>query len=319
MNNKEKYRLFCEVEKSIPIFSQAWWLDSVSEKSWDVCLVENNNEIIAAMPYIKRKSYGFTLISQPPLTQNLGPWLKYSSVNYNKRLSSDKNLMQALVDQLPKYHYFNQNWHYSQVNWLPFYWLGFQQTTRYTYVIEGLADLDFIYKNFTSSYRNKIRKAAKVVTVKQNMKPEDFFEINKKTFIRQSIEIPYTKSFFIKHDNALNEKNSREIFYAIDENGNVHSALYLTWDKISSYVHLVGEDPRYRNSGAGILLIWEAIKYTKNVLNLDVFDFEGSIIESVERVRRDCGGVQKAYHSITHKKSILFETLMFLKSLMSRR
>ena len=101
----------------------------------------------------------------------------------------------------------------------------------------------------------------------------------------------------------------------MDNTGNIHSALYLTWDKMSSYVHLVGEDPKFRNSGAGILLIKEAIKYTQQELGLDKFDFEGSMIKNVEKVRRGCGGRQKAYLSISKTNSKLLKCYQTFKSL----
>lgn len=41
--------------------------------------------------------------------------------------------MNYFIDNLPKFDYFNMNFHYSITNWLPFYWRGFKQTTRYTY------------------------------------------------------------------------------------------------------------------------------------------------------------------------------------------
>jgi hypothetical protein len=315
MTNKEKYRLFCENEKSIPIFSQAWWLDSVANHSWDVCLVENSEGIVASMPYFTKKKYGLTILSQPQLTQNLGPWIKPSNGKYNKKLSRQKQLMQELINQLPEYDYFSQSWHYSITNWLPFYWRGFEQTTKYTYVIEDLSELDNTYGNFHSSYRNKIRKAQKLVTISNDMDPQDFYEINTKTFLRQGLDAPYSKCFFLKHDSALADRKSRMIFYAKDSDENIHSSLYLTWDNVSSYVHMVGEDPKFRSSGAGISLVWEAIKYTKNVLNLNKFDFEGSMIESVEQVRRDCGAVQKPYFSVTHKPSVIVRTIFFLKNL----
>ena len=106
----------------------------------------------------------------------------------------------------------------------------------------------------------------------------------------------------------------RKIFYAEDAEGKIHSALYLTWDSNSSFVHMVGEDPNLRNSGAGILLIWEAMKYTSKVLELECFDFEGSLMENVERVRRDCGGVQTPYFMISKTSSRLLKTLLFLRS-----
>lgn len=315
MTNKEKYRQLCEEEPTIPIFSQAWWLDAVAGESWDVCIVEKGNKIQASMPYVVKKKYGLTLLTQPSLTQNLGPWIRSAHGKYSKQLSREKDLMEALIEQLPHHHYFNQNWHYSNTNWLPFYWKGFEQSTRYTYLIDGLQSLTDteIFSEFSSSYKNKIRKAEKVVSIQRGLDPERFYLINEKTFARQGIDIPYSKSFFLKQDEACKEKSCREIFFAEDENGALHSALYLTWDSMSSYVHLVGEDPEYRSSGAGILLIWEAIKYTKDVLNLSKFDFEGSMIESVERVRRECGGKQMAYHRISCFPSRWFNTVLSLK------
>ena len=313
MKNKKKYRDLCKHEETIPIFSQAWWLDSVCGDSWDVCLVEKNNQIIAAMPYAIEKKLGFNLIVQPRLTQSLGPWFRVNEKNERKKLSQQKKLMFDLIEQLPSYSYFQQSWSVDQDNWLPFYWKGFSQTTKYTYIINLEKSLDEILKGFSSSYRNKIRKAEKIVEIKSGLSPDKFYEINKKTFNRQGINIPYSYSFFKKHDESIKRMKGGKVFYAEDLNGNIHSALYLTWDRRSAFVHLVGEDSNYRNSGAGILLIWEAIKYSKNYLKLTSFDFEGSMIESVERVRRDCGGVQHPYFSITKHQSKLLKILMFLR------
>jgi hypothetical protein len=47
---------------------------------------------------------------------------------------------------------------------------------------------------------------------------------------------------------------------------------------------MVGEDPELRKSAAGILLVWESIKFTKHTLQLDNYDFEGSMLENVEQV-----------------------------------
>ena len=45
MSNKDKYRLLCNTEKNIPIFSHDWWLDTVcGEKKWDVLLIEQKGK-----------------------------------------------------------------------------------------------------------------------------------------------------------------------------------------------------------------------------------------------------------------------------------
>lgn len=308
---KEKYRELCTTEPSIPIFSKDWWLDAVCGKdNWDVVIFENKrDDIIAAMPYYAIKSrYGFKNIIMPKLTQTMGPWVKYPpNQKYASRLSFEKNVMNALIDSLPKFDNFTQNFHYSITNWLPFYWHGFKQTTRYTYVINDLKDLEEVESRFKGNMRNKIRKAQKLVRVVTDRTVDTFYKVNKLTFDRQNISIPYSLEFLKRQDNALQEHNARKIFFAVDNNDQVHSALYLIWDSMFSYVHMVGEDTNLRQSGAGIFLILEALKFTSYELGLDCFDFEGSMIESVEEVRRSCGGVQKPYFQITKANSRLFK------------
>jgi len=300
MDNKEKYKEFAKKEK-LPIFMQPYWLGSVCEDDmeWDVILYEKGGEVWGSFVYVIKKKHGFTLITMPKLTQFLGPYIKYpKGQKYYKKLSWEKEIMNYFIDNLPKFDYFNMNFHYSITNWLPFYWRGFKQTTRYTYVIDDLSDLERVFNNFDNSYRNKIRKAQKIVEIKRGLSIESFYNINRLTFERQGIKIPYSLNFLKLHDKILTSYNSREIFYAIDKEGKIHSSLYLTWDDFSSYVHMVGEDPNLRKSSAGILLVWEAIKYTKDILNLNIFDFEGSIIKNVEQVRRSFGAIQKPYFNI---------------------
>jgi hypothetical protein len=58
-----------------------------------------------------------------------------------------------------------------------------------------------------------------------------------------------------------------------------------------------GSDPELRNSGANSLCMWEAIKFASTVTK--AFDFEGSMIESVERFFRAFGARQVPYFQIS--------------------
>ena len=311
MTNKEKYREFCKKEKDIPIFSKDWWLDSVcGVDNWDVVLVEKGGQIWASWPYLLKKKFIFKISTMPPLTQTLGIYIKYpEGQKYHNKLSWEKEIINELIEKFPKVDFFSQNFHFSFTNWLPFYWKGFCQTTRYTYIIKDLIlkTEEDILSNIDSSYRNKIKKASKTIKIKDDLNIDEFYEINKKTFLRQNLNIPYNFNFLKNHDEILKEKNRRKIFYAIDSNGNIHSSLYLTWDDFSSYVHMVGEDPELRKSGAGILLLFESIMFTKKVLKLSEFNFEGSMIENIEIVRRSFGAIQTPYFNISKINSKLLK------------
>jgi len=109
-------------------------------------------------------------------------------------------------------------------------------------------------------------------------------------------------------DQALADHRAREIFWATDlKSGAVHSVAYLVWDKQSAYYLMAGDDPALRASGAGILLAWEAIRYTKETLGLAAFDFAGSMIRPIERVRRQFGAVQKPYFRVQKEWSMAWK------------
>jgi len=316
MNTKNKYRIHCKEEKSIPIFSQDWWLDSVcGEKNWGVCLVEKGDQILASMPYHTKKRYGFTLLSHPLLTQNLGPWIRPSVVAYSKMLGDQKDLMEALILQLPEYDYFNQNWHYTHTNWLPFYWKKFTQTTRYTYVIDDLSDLDKVFSEFAYSKKKNIKKSAGLINVVLDISADEFYENHKMTLLKQHSKISYSKELFKEIYDACYQNNAGKTIAAYDKDGNLHAALFIVWDNQSAYDLISTIDPDYRKYGAASLLIREAIKFVAP--HASKFDFEGSMIESVERSFRQFGAIQKPYFTVTKINSRWLKWILCLKTAIS--
>ncbi|MFQ2193690.1 GNAT family N-acetyltransferase [Aeromonas jandaei] len=313
MTNKEKYRQLCEEEPTIPIFSQAWWLDAVAGESWDVCIVEKGNKIQASMPYVVKKKYGLTFLTQPSLTQNLGPWIRSAHSKYSKQLSQQKDLMEALIDQLPKYHYFSQSWHYSNTNWLPFYWRDFEQVTRYTYVIDDLSNIDDVWDSSLANIRTDIRKAENKfnLVVKEHFPFSDFLLLNRQTFLRQGMQLPYSESFVNQLVFTAKDRNQCRWFIAQDNEGRNHAGVLLVWDSESAYYLMGGGDPDLRNSGATSLCMWEAIKFASTVTKR--FDFEGSMIEPVERFFRAFGAKQTPYFALTHRPSRWLNTAIHLK------
>lgn len=316
MSSKEKYRVLCAEEESIPIFSQAWWLDATAgQDNWDVALVDSGERIMAALPYMIKKRFGLVVLTQPALTQTLGPWLRNSDAKYAKMLGQQKDLMQSLIDQLPVADHYSQNWHHSQKNWLPFFWSGFSQTTRYTYALPDLSSEKAIWGEFQANIRTDIRKAKDRfnITIRTDLALEDFVALNRLVFERQGKQLPYTESFIEKLDAACIENKARKIFIAEDAEGKRHAGVYLVWDKNSAYYLMGGGDPELRNSGATSLCMWEAIKFASTVTKR--FDFEGSMLEPVERFFRGFGAIQTPYFSVSKTRSKLLSTYFFIQEL----
>ena len=74
-----------------------------------------------------------------------------------------------------------------------------------------------------------------------------------------------------------------------------------------------GGNPDLRNSGAQSLCMWEAIKFASS-LNLS-FDFEGSMIEPIERFFRNFGAIQTPFFCIYKTNSKLIKIRKFLRRL----
>ena len=104
----------------------------------------------------------------------------------------------------------------------------------------------------------------------------------------------------------MSKHQSGKLFFATDQEGNIHSVAWLLWDNQSSYYLIAGDDPQLRSSGAGVWLAWQMIRYTIDVLKLPTFDFLGSMIEPIARVRRQFGAEATPYFEISKYPSLTF-------------
>lgn len=306
MSTKEKYRELCGKESSIPIFSRDWWLDAtVGPEAWDVAIVKKGDQIVAAMPYFSHRRYRMRVISQPALTLALGPWLRPSNGKPSTKLADEKELMQALIDQLPSFDHFSQTWHSCRTNWQPFFWNGFQQTTYYTYELTELGETEKLWSGFHHNVRQEISKASSrfKLHVRDDLPFDDLLALNRMTFQRQGMSPPYSDAFFRRLDAACSERGCRKFFIAVAPSGQHHAAYYIVWDENSAYGLISGADPAVRNSGAVSLCLWEAIKYAADVTPR--FNFAGSMMEPVEHFIRNFGGVQVPYFHISKTPSRL--------------
>jgi hypothetical protein len=300
MSAKEIYREFSRNEPSLPIFSRDWWLDATAgPEAWDVAVVQKGTQVVAAMPYALRRRFGLKVVGQPALTPKLGPWFRPFEGKPATMLAAERELMQALIDQLPDFDYFMQNWHYTRTNWLPFSWNGFQQTTRYTYVLDEIKEMEKLWSGFQHTARTECKKALNRfgLRIRDDLPLDAFLALNQMTFARQGMPVPYSEAFVRRIDAACASRDCRRFFIAEDPAGLHHAGLYIVWDENSAYGLMTGSDPALRHSGAISLCFFEAIKHSAGVTQR--FDFSGSMMQPVERFFRGFGAVQVPYFNIS--------------------
>jgi hypothetical protein len=312
-NSKDEYRIFAESERELPIFMQPSYLDAVvGVSAWDVVLVLSGGKVMAVHPFVISKFMGKTALMQPAISQFLGPY-------FSSSIKSDKEKQRYLleiVESLPRYSYYNQNWSMSIRNWLPFYWYGFRQTCRYSYVLNLLKTDDEIWANLSSSYRNKIRKVSKLnLSITTDLDPVDFFKLQVEVFKRQNLNVPMKLDDFLIWDKRLNDLGKRIILGCVNDSGNLLCGAYLLFDNDRCYLNMFGETPESRNLSTGIYLLWKTVIFAKDSLRVGTFDFQGSMIKSIEITRRDFGGEQEMYFNVSRANDFLSKAYLALKIL----
>jgi hypothetical protein len=233
----------------------------------------------------------------PGQTQNFMLWINYTdSTKPEARLSKEKQVITELIQQLPAFQLFSLNFYHSLTNWLPFYWQGFSQTTRYTYVIDDLTDLAAVFARFSHAKRKNIKRAERILQLGPELSAQQLFDHHVMTLEKEGKKINDDYGLLDRILEATRARGCGKVFTAVDSAMRVHAAIFVIWDTVQAYYLISSIDPEYRASGAASFLIKNAIKDMS--LRTRRFDFEGSMIEGVENSFRQFGTAQVPYLQI---------------------
>lgn len=291
------------IEQVNSIFEQPWWLDAVAPGQWDTAVIEKGGKTVARLPYVKTKRLGFRLLGMPEYTQTLGYWLLDTGARNAKKYSREKDLIMELIAQIPKGCSVDLELDHSCDYLFPFKWSGYTLQMQYSYRIESIVNEEQLWSGLAENIRTDIKKAQKTLTVKDDHPISDLIIMQSKTFGRQGRKLNNVEKLLERIDEAAKQNNARKLLCAVDREGRTHAAAYFVYDSKCCYYLIGGGDPELRNSGASSLLVWEGLKFASTVS--EAFDFEGSMIEPVERFFRAFGGVPTPYWRVTKLNPIL--------------
>lgn len=300
------------------IFSHRWWLEAVAPGMYEILEIKKGHEIQAAWPIVHLKKDGAKHVCMPALTQKLGILFAPSNAKPVEVQSTNQKLATELMDQLGEAASFHQNFHENFTDWLPFFWRGYAQTTRYTYVLEDVSDPAALWNRMRRNHRRDIRRAERLgIRIKDNLEMARFLELNRKTFTRQGKEPLASDEIICRLDQACCANAGRRIFAGVDSQGRVHAAVYVAWADNTAYYLMGGSEPDLRESGAQLLALWEAVIFSSSVVKR--FDFEGSMLPQVERSFRGFGARQVPYFSISKSPPAPTSLRGFLKASLKHR
>lgn len=301
------------------LFHKSYWLQA-SGKKFRIYGCFKGGELFAGLPIaFSVSTLGAKRASHPVLTPYLGVLFKESEAKYVTRLSFEKELSRAIAARISHdFDLINFNFTPFSTDLQPFIWEGFSSGVRYTYLLR-LDDLEDVWKGMDAKRRNDITRAENDgIYAERNGDFEQIFALVEKTFNRQG---KYTifKSIAFKYNEVLSEKKQCSSFLARSKEGKAIATVYIVWDEKRSYYLLGGYDPEESHHGASAIAIWEAINFTKEDLGLNEFDFEGSMIEPVERFFRGFGGRQTPYFTVSRDcRNCLTKAVMSMRPAVGR-
>ena len=300
-NVKQRYAAFAATAPDLPLFCQPWYLDALTKEfgDWDVLLYrKGNGPVRGAFPFFVKSKYGLTYSVPPPLCKYVGPWLL-------PEYRDEQAGLRFFAEQFPKMAASEIAFPVETTDFLPFYWNGWRQTTRFTFYLTS--DVWSTFPDWVEKRtRNRLRAAAAKLTVVEGVELTEIYRLTCQVFARQKLSVPYSFAHLQHLDRVLTEQGRCHGFGVKDADGRLVGALYLIWDAHTAYVLLSGTDATGRQLNGNYLLQTEAARYAFEVLQVERLDRLGSMLPGVAGIHRKLGAVARPYHLLCRERHPLF-------------
>ena len=296
MTNKERYIEWVDQQEYVPIMMTPWWMNAVcAGKTWDVILSEDEKgKILGAMPYLLRKRAWFKYIVMPQQTHVGGIWVtaeitadKWKTAEVCRDIANQLDAMQLA--------YYYQQYLPGSLCVDAMRGLGFKTQERLTYRVEDLSDLDALIASFSKNKRRQLQKALSL-HAERKMDPEEFYRFYMHCMQVRKHKVNYTREFLLVLEHKARRHGQCEILSICNADGQPYAAAFLVWDKHTMYYLIPTYDPAFSESGAGALLVLEAMKLARE--KHVQFDFEGSMDRGAVKHYQQFGPTETKYYSV---------------------
>ncbi|MBQ0015495.1 MAG: GNAT family N-acetyltransferase [Bacteroidales bacterium] len=304
------------MQSKIPIFQQYWWMEVVcSGKQWDVALVMQGDKVLGALPYLIGSKCGMRYIVQPQLTQFNGPWYNYealeSPISESHRLRFECEVANKLIDSLSSLHLtcYQQCFSPTVTNWLPFYWRGFRQSTRYTYRIENIENPDLVFQSFDVHERQrKITRNKERLQIVETHDAAWFAQFHADYWNRKGKQELLPFDLVVRVANEAIARHQGALLRLENEWHQAVAAAFVIYDSNQAHLQMTAYSHDYYKSDHVTLLIWQLIQWLSS--RTKAFDFEGSMIRGKEYFNRSFGTCQTPYFMVCRYANPLISFMM---------
>ena len=298
--DKEKYAGFVSTHDDICIYNMPFWLDAVcGEDNWDAVVIEEKGEIVAALPYYKKKCLGITGLLQPQLTQFFDIWLKpVESFKTERMLHYQFKWIGEIAKRIGETgaDFYDLRFSGKLMNGEPFAWEGYRQEVRYSFVIPQGRSIEDVLLQMDQTVRTTIRKTSGHVRIVELDNPDILYRIKNASFKRKGMKNPNSKEVYERLYGACMANNACKMIAVKDARGDICCAGLYVFDKRYVYEVLVGIVPEKRLYNYKAFMTYEMIRYACETGR--GFDFEGSMVKEIAEHNRRFGADLTRYYRI---------------------
>lgn len=269
---------------------------------WQAAIVSQGERWLAVMPFAAKQKWGLKYSLQPLFCQYWGVFFAPQAGNTYKQLSQQRKCLELLLPVLEPFRLVKYRLSPHCEYLLPFHWDSFTLKPRFTYILDIAAEEEMLWSQFASPLQRQIKKGKKLQLKVEKVYDEqvllDMIHLQQKAG-HDILEGAKNGEALLKGViSYLQKSDLGELFAVTDEKGLVLAAGLFAYFK-SSCLYLIGTfDPAQRDSGAMSQLMWHAILRAKEK-NCEIFDFEGSMIASIEGFFRKFGARPQTYFEIS--------------------
>jgi len=277
----------------VPIFYQEWWGNVVSQKGFIEFRRYEKEHLTLVWPIFIRKKFFLKVIGLPILTPYFGPYFLEKDTNHkkSKRLYIQQELIQKAINDLHFYARLNIQFHPDvKINLIPIIKSKINTFLNVTYRIDHTPLMEDIRSEFSASTRNKINKAKKTCTIREDHSTTDVYFLYKESVSRN-------KGTLILKEQTLQEvyletrrRGCSKILTAINEKNEPIASCFTVWDTKSMYTLMRGSSQEGLKAGAMSAILNELI-ILANDKKLK-FDFVGSMDSKIETFIKGFGAEQ---------------------------
>lgn len=294
------------------VFNSPQWLSAYGENLRLLGLYNNDQKLFGAFFIYVEKKAGLTRYRSAPYTPHCGLFFQNPSKNRSSINSFNKEVIEEIVTYLgskkPGLLTLAFPTRFNDMQY--FNWSGYKVIPNYTYQIDLSQSMEEIAKEFDPKNRNIIGKVEKEdYVISDSCNKETLYDFLKNSLGAAGARV-YPDLLKTIVCNYSDPDNSF-VFTLKNKEGQISSAVMCIYDKHAAYYLLAGNNREHMINGANNLLVYKSIAKAKD-LGCKLFDFEGSMIKSVEKFFRSFGGQIVPYYTV-NKGRFLIEAVLKLK------